>query len=62
MSDPKNKVLTAIAYYYYQSMHEFIFGPRSINNSVFMNIVNVMLRLKGFNGVRHERLDADSLM
>jgi len=38
-------------------MYRQPFEPGYVNNSVFMNIVNVMLRLRGFNGISHGDLD-----
>ena len=50
-------VIKVIAQYYFKTMYRQPFEPGYVNNSVFMNIVNVMLRLRGFNGISHGDLD-----
>jgi len=56
----REKIVHAISDYYLVTILNKIypFGGSGVNNSLIMNIVNTMLRLKGFNGISH--IDFDS--
>jgi hypothetical protein len=52
-----DEIVLATADYYQESMYPNPFGGGNINNSLYMNIVNALLRLKGYNGISHGYLD-----
>jgi len=49
----REEIVESIVSYYYETIRDLPFGPSNVNNALIMNIVNAMLRLRGFNGISH---------
>ena len=54
----KRDIVKSVAAYYYQSIKIYLWGNLGKNNSIFMNIVNALLELRGISGISHGHLDS----
>ncbi|MBF0478800.1 MAG: response regulator [Candidatus Omnitrophica bacterium] len=52
-----SKEISQIAGYYLALLQGYLFGPGRGNNSLYMNMVNALIRLNSLNGISHENLD-----
>ena len=60
----RERIIRTISDYYRATIYDerdYPFGGARVNNSLIMNIVNTMLRLKGFKGISHVRIDAEMI-